>query len=112
MKPMLNEAKYTLITRPWRSVGTVRSRNERSAAKNRAEPTPPAARRITREGKFGARAAPTDETPTQTAPRVAIERSPYRSMKRPTNGSATSRVNENAEISRPTESYPTPKLRA
>jgi hypothetical protein len=60
----------------------------------------------------GASAAANDETPTHTAPSVAIPRSPYRSMYRPTNGSDTRRANENDEISRPIESYPTPKLRA
>jgi hypothetical protein len=45
-----------------------------------------------------------EETPTATAPSVVIARSPYRSMKRPTNGSEIRRANENAEISSPTAS--------
>ena len=84
--------------------GIERSRNESSDAKNRAEPIPPSARNSTRSGNVGARAAANDDTPTHTAPSVDIARSPYRSMYRPTNGSATRRANENDEISRPTAS--------
>jgi hypothetical protein len=79
----------------------VRSRKERSAAKNKAEPMPPTERNTTSSGKFGAKPAAIDETPTTTAPTVVIARSPYRSMKRPTNGSAIRRAKEKPEIKRP-----------
>jgi hypothetical protein len=44
------------------------------------------------------------ETPTPIAPRVAVRRSPYRAMNRPTTGSKRSLVSENAATMTPTAS--------
>src|SRR5437773_1154668 len=112
MMPTLNDAYHTLMTRPTRSPGTARNRNESRPAKNTAEPAPPAPRNTTSNGKVGATAAKAVVAPTTTAPTTAAPRSPKRSMITPANGSVASRVTEKAAISTPTASRLTPKDRA
>ena len=112
MIPTLKDAYQTLITRPMRSPGIVRSMYESRPVKKIADPAPPAPRNTTRSVKVGATAASAVVTPTTIAPSVTARRSPRRPMITPVNGSTASRVIEKAAMSTPTESSPTPKSRA
>ncbi|GBC87473.1 hypothetical protein HRbin12_01480 [bacterium HR12] len=108
----LNEPYQTLMTRPTRSAGIVRSRYVSSPEKNTAEPAPPSPRKTTSQVKVGASAARAEETPTAAAPSVTARRSPRRPTIAPVNGSTARRVMEKAATRRPTASSPTPKDRA
>src|SRR6266540_2453921 len=112
MIPTLNDAYQTLMTRPTRSPGTERKRNENRPAKNTAEPAPPAPRNTTSKGKVGATAARAVVAPTTAAPTTTAARSPRRPMITAVKGSTASLVTENAAMSTPTASRLTPKDRA
>ena len=104
MIPRLNAPKNTPITRPMSAFGAVLNRYDIMAAKNTAEPAPPAARNSTSNVKVGATAARPEDTPTTKAPVATMARSPKRSTSAPQPRSISRRVNAKAETSTPTAS--------